>query len=47
MCGREVPTLAAKEVILYSGRNRVVVKYEYFFNIRSHGKITSLWGKSQ
>jgi hypothetical protein len=33
--------LAAKEVPLYGGRDKRVVKYGYSFDIRSHGKITS------
>jgi len=47
MCGREDHTFAAKEVPLYGGCNRGVVNYGYSFNTRSHGKITSSWGKSQ
>jgi len=39
--GREDPMLAAKEVSLYGGHNREVVKYGFSFNTRSHGEITS------
>jgi len=46
-CGREDHTLATKEVPLYGGRDRGVVKYGFFFNTRCHGKITSPRGKSQ
>jgi len=47
MCGREDLMLAAKEVSLYDGYNRGVLKYRFFFNIKFLRKITSPWGKSQ
>jgi len=45
--GRADPTLIAKKVPLYGGHDRGVVKYEFFFNIRSYGKIRSPWERSQ
>jgi hypothetical protein len=39
--GKEDPTLAAKEILLYGGRDRGVTKYGFSFNTRSHGEITS------
>jgi len=47
MCGREDPTLVAKEVPLCGGRDRGVAKYGFSFNTRSHEKIISRWRKSQ
>jgi hypothetical protein len=41
MCGRKDPMLVVKEVLLYGGRDKRVAKYEFSFNTRSHGKITS------
>jgi len=41
MCGREDLMLAAKEVSLYDGYNRGVLKYRFFFNIKFLRKITS------
>ena len=41
MCGREDLMLAAKEVSLYDGHNKRVLKYGFFFNTKSHEKITS------
>jgi len=32
---------AAKEVLLCGGRDKGVIKYEFSFNTRSYGKITS------
>jgi hypothetical protein len=47
-CVRENLTLAAKEVLLYGGRDKKkVIKYGCSFNPRSYGKIKSPWGKSQ
>jgi hypothetical protein len=40
-CDREDSTLTAKEILLYGGRDRRVVKYRCSFNSRSHGKITT------
>jgi len=45
--GRGDHMLATKEVSLYGYRNRRITKYGCSLNIRSHGKITSPWGKSQ
>jgi hypothetical protein len=39
--GKEDPTLAAKEILLYGGHDRGVTKYGFSFNTRSHGEITS------
>jgi hypothetical protein len=41
MCGREDPTLTAKEVPLYYGCDRGITKYRCSFNTKSYGKITS------
>jgi hypothetical protein len=41
MCGKEDPTLAAKEVPLHDGRDIGIVKYGRSFNTRSNEKITS------
>ena len=49
MCDREDSTLATKKkkVSLYGYRDRGIIEYGCSLNIKSHGKITSPWGKSQ
>ena len=41
ICGIKDPTLATKEIPLYSGHDKGITKYEYFDNSRSHWKTTS------
>ena len=45
--GREDPMLATKEVPLYGGRDRGIMKYGCSFNTRSHRIITSPLENSQ
>ena len=42
MYDREDPIFVVKEVTFYGGHDRIIAKYECFFNMKSHGKITSL-----